>query len=279
MSSRKSSPLRPQCLRRLHPQRAQRRHDAREQADAEHPDPVQGEVAPVPPWTRPGVSYHDQTAQQRDPGGHDVFALIVDSARGAGFLREVKGQQYVDLDAGELDAGEAFAVSNADVASVASSDESNSEPGPRSLAPAGRRNTRVFITHGKNQEVVGQRKDLLTFGGFTPVVAIETESVSKPVPDKVMDDMRACGAAVIHVGGELRLMDPEGRETRMLNQNVLIEIGAAMALFGRNFILLVEKGTTLPSNLQGLYEVRYDGGRLDYDATMKLLKAFNDFRS
>lgn len=65
----------------------------------------------------------------------------------------------------------------------------------------------------------------------------------------------------------------------MLNQNVLIEIGAAMALYCRKFILLVENGTALPSNLQGLYEVRYDGGKLDYDATMKLLKAFNDFRA
>lgn len=39
------------------------------------------------------------------------------------------------------------------------------------------------------------------------------------------------------------------------------------------------RGATLPSNLQGLYEVRHDGGKLDYASTMKLLKAFNDFRS
>ena len=65
----------------------------------------------------------------------------------------------------------------------------------------------------------------------------------------------------------------------MLNANVLIEIGAAMALFGRKFILLVEKGVTLPSNLQGLYEVRFEGSKLDYEATMKLLKAFNDFKT
>ena len=52
-----------------------------------------------------------------------------------------------------------------------------------------------------------------------------------------------------------------------------------MALYGRKFILLVEKGASLPSNLQGLYEVRHEGGKLDYESTMKLLKAFNDFRS
>lgn len=109
-------------------------------------------------------------------------------------------------------------------------------------------------------------------------MSVEQETVSKPVPDKVMDDMRSCAAAIIHVGTEQRLIDPDGKEHRILNPNVLIEIGGAMALYGRKFILLVEKGVSLPSNLQGLYEVRYEGDRLDYESTMKLLKAFNDFR-
>ena len=63
-----------------------------------------------------------------------------------------------------------------------------------------------------------------------------------------------------------------------INENVLIEIGAAMALYKNNFILLVGKGIHLPSNLQGLYVCHYDGAKLDYEATMKLLKAFNEFK-
>jgi predicted nucleotide-binding protein len=139
-------------------------------------------------------------------------------------------------------------------------------------------NNRVLITHGRNRDIVNQLKELLTFGNFQPVVSVEQETVSKPVPDKVMDDMRSCAAAIIHVGTELRLIDPNGKEHRILNPNVLNEIGGAMALYGRKFILLVEKGVSLPSNLQGLYEVGYEGDRLDYESTMKLLKAFNDFR-
>ena len=42
--------------------------------------------------------------------------------------------------------------------------------------------------------------------------------------------------------------------------------------------LLVEKALTLPSNLQGLYPCDFDGDRLDYKATMKLLKTFSQFR-
>lgn len=207
----------------------------------------------------------------------DTLQLILENAKSVGYLRDVKGQTYVDLETESAPTTEL--VSSVPEEGVAR-ELPASEPSVTSAVQLGaRRPNRVFITHGKNQDIVGQLKELLTFGGFTPVVALDNETISKPVPDKVLDEMRTCQAAVIHVGSELQLLDQEGKTHRMLNQNVLIEIGAAMALYGRKFILLVEKGATLPSNLQGLYEVRYEGGRLDYESTMKLLKAFNDFRS
>jgi hypothetical protein len=137
---------------------------------------------------------------------------------------------------------------------------------------------RVFITHGKNQTLVEPIKKLLGFGELVPVVSVERHSVSKPVPEKVMDDMRTCGAAIIHVDVEQTLLDEAANEHPMINPNVLIEIGAAMALFGRRFILLVRDGVTLPSNLQGLYEVRYRGDTLDGDATIRLLESINDIK-
>lgn len=149
---------------------------------------------------------------------------------------------------------------------------------PTTLTPTTTSTPKVFITHGKNAEIVQQLKELLTFGKFEPVIAKEHETVSKPVPDKVIEDMRGCSAAIIHVATEERLLDENGKERHKINENVLIEIGAAMALYGRNFILLVQKGLHLPSNLQGLYRCEYEGDTLDYEATMKLLKAFNDFR-
>jgi hypothetical protein len=145
-----------------------------------------------------------------------------------------------------------------------------------SLYPA--RNQQVFITHGKNKEIVNQLKDLLTFGKFIPVVAEEHETTSKPVPEKVLEDMRSCFAGIIHVASEDELSDRSGAIHHKINENVLIEIGAAMALYNRNFILLVQKGIHLPTNLQGLYLCYYEGEKLDYEATMKLLKAFNEFK-
>lgn len=215
------------------------------------------------------------------------FKLIFEGARELGLLREVKGSFYVDLDTTpELN----FSVDEPDAEEI--DEENNYSQHLRDAKPTtpeiskpthtesdSQINNRVFITHGKNLQIVNQLKEILTFGKFQPVAAAEHETVSKPVPDKVLDDMKSCNAAIIHVGKEIKAIDEEGKERIFINQNVLIEIGAAMALYNRRFILLVERGTELPSNLQGLYEVRYEGDRLDYEATMKLLKAFNDFNN
>lgn len=172
-------------------------------------------------------------------------------------------------------------VNGADQATPAAAKVEVAEPTPATAlltgAATAMRNNRVFITHGRNKKILDQVKDIVGFGKFVPVVAAEHETAAKPVPDKVMDDMRGCAAAVIHVGAEGTLYDKDGNEVPQLNGNVLIEIGAAMALYGRNFVLLVEEGVKLPSNLQGLYECRYQGDELSAATMMKLLKAFNEF--
>lgn len=204
--------------------------------------------------------------------------MTLRNAEAVGFLVEIKGRRYVRLDAAP------------DVVAITASDESVEEADEPYLleeAPAihplasplsSQEMDRVFVTHGSNKAIVGQIKEILSFGKLTPIVSVERESTAKPVPEKVLDDMRSCYAGIVHVGTESIVIDQNGDEHRMLNPNVLIEIGAAMALYQRRFVLLVEKGVTLPSNLQGLYEVRYEGDKLDYEATMKLLKAFNEFQ-
>lgn len=223
-----------------------------------------------------------------------AYEIIVETAKDMGFLLETSGDQYVDLDrapgSAEVDDGSddhKFAEADDDSDGAGQGGPTNriedlfdaSEKETNGVEKSsGLRNRKVFISHGKNRKIVEQIKELLEFGDFEPVVSVEKESVSKPVPKKVMDDMRSCAAGIIHVGTERKVMDQEGTEHRMLNPNVLIEIGGAMALYEERFILLVEQGVELPSNLQGLYEVWYEGSELDHDATMRLLKAFNEFK-
>jgi hypothetical protein len=211
--------------------------------------------------------------------------LLKENGRYAGLIREIKSGLFVSLNPASAlkvkpeQGEEPLASDSLEDASFEAPDPSDKQidaPFSSTAAPASAVK-RVFITHGKNQKILEQMKEIVRYGKQEPVVAVEHQTVSKPVPDKVLEDMRSCQAAIIHIAPEGVLADQDGTLIPQINGNVLIEIGAAMALYGRKFILLVEDGVKLPSNLQGLYECRYSGDSLDGFATMKVLKAFNDF--
>lgn len=213
-----------------------------------------------------------------------VYDLVLDSAQNVGFIREIKNKRYIDLSG--VDTKTQSSQDDTEPTLDDADTEVSTEPSPAIPAklpqpptPPSSTNRRVFITHGKNKKFIDPIKKLLGFGEMNPVVSVERQSVSKPVPDKVMEDMRSCGAAIIHVEDEQTLIDKDANEVHIINPNVLIEIGAAMALYGRRYILLVKQGVTLPSNLQGLYEVRYEGDSLDGDATLRLLEAIKDIKN
>jgi len=224
-----------------------------------------------------------------------ALEIVKANGRYAGIIRDTPTGPFVNLDSPgvpaptatpalpEHDVDEESAAATAGTPETAGSEPripSSTPPivstGPQPAFDA--KSNRVFISHGKQTAIAAQIRELLAFGNFDPVLSVERESTAIPVPEKVFEDMRACGAGVIHVGAEGKYLDPDGNEHTEVNDNVLIEIGAAMALYGKKVILLVEKGVTLPSNLQGLYRCDFEGDRLDYEATMKLLKTFSQFR-
>jgi hypothetical protein len=220
-----------------------------------------------------------------------VFDLIVSSAKSVGFIREIKGKLYVDLDGTaqvQTVADQNDSDPSPETVEIPAIDDLAPTPAPSHMTPVvpaiiqsddDERRKRVFITHGKNKELIEPIKRLLEFGELVPVISVQRETVSKSVPDKVMDDMRSCGAAIIHVADEARLSDEAGNVRVVLNENVLIEIGAAMALYKTRFILLVKKGLELPSNLQGLYRVEYEGDTLDVHGTIRLMEAINNLKT
>lgn len=219
-----------------------------------------------------------------------VLEMIIDQGEAIGIVTTLKNKKYIEIPTNleeleplpeSIETDEDFeeeyleegAESNSNIPEEKPNDEVQiNESKSKKLK-------RVFVTHGKNRGFIEPIKKLLKFGELEAMVSVEKTSVSVPVPDKVMNDMRSCGAAIIHVEDEMKLLDKDAKEHLILNPNVLIEIGAAMALFGRRFILLVKNEVKLPSNLQGLFEVRYDGDTLDGDATIRILEAINDIKN
>jgi hypothetical protein len=211
--------------------------------------------------------------------------LIMEGARSLGLFTDIKGQLYVSFHGARATAkaddktGVDDKPNGNDLHPPVQSQEIKLPLVTPPAQSVKSENRRVFISHGKNRVFVDALKELLSFGELEPVVSVDKESVSQPVSDKVMNDMRRCGAAIIHVDSEQKMLTQEGEQKIVLNPNVLIEIGAAMALYGRRFILLVRDGTNMPSNLQGLYEVRYQGDKLDGEVTIRLLKAIRDIKN
>lgn len=136
---------------------------------------------------------------------------------------------------------------------------------------------RVFISHSKNVKILDQLKQMLDFGGFDAEVAQERETTAIPIPQKIFDAMRKCDCAVINISADEQ--EKHGENNYGINQNVLIEIGAAFLLYDKKVILLVDKRIKLPSNLQGLAILPYDGDELSWETGMRLQRALTEFRS
>lgn len=136
------------------------------------------------------------------------------------------------------------------------------------------RDFKVFISHGHNLAIVEQVKDILSLYDIEHEVAVEEESPAIPVSNKVTDAMRRCSAGIMVVSRE------EGNDIapNAINDNVLIEIGAAFVLYDKRVVLLWEKPLPIPSNLQGLYRCEFEGGELSFGVGTRLAKAVKSFR-
>jgi hypothetical protein len=70
------------------------------------------------------------------------------------------------------------------------------------------------------------------FGQIEPIVFRRNEIATAPLLWSLMEQMRGCDTAIVQVDGNFL---PRGAEPR-IQPDVMIEIGAAMALYGRNFV-------------------------------------------
>ena len=126
-------------------------------------------------------------------------------------------------------------------------------------------------------DLVDQVQTMLGLADIPNEVAVKEETAAIPVPEKVFNAMRRCTTGIIVVSVDETRKDKDGRYT--INENVLIEIGAAFVLYDRRVVLLWDKRLAVPSNLQGLYRCEFEGTELSWSAGMKLMKAIRGFKS
>jgi predicted nucleotide-binding protein len=141
--------------------------------------------------------------------------------------------------------------------------------------PPARRSQRIFMTRTDGGKVSEHVKTLVASGQFEPVVARHRGPAGGPLLYDLIEQMRSCDTAIIHVSADAASADADRQP--QISDDVLIEIGAAMALYGREFVLLVEEAIELPPSLRGLREWRYSGDAAKMPGMMQLLRAFSSF--
>lgn len=209
----------------------------------------------------------------------DVLAMLKDNGTFVGFIQETKTGPFVSIS--DLRPAPVAPLSNpidstsAENEQTAPIQEGTREIEPKENAPSSSLPFKVFITHGKNMDIVDQVKDVLDLYDIEYEIAIEEETTAIPVPQKVLAAMRRCRAGIMIVSRDEQ-SDSSNSET--INNNVLIEVGAAFVLYDQKVVLLWEKGLKVPSNLQGLYRCDFEGGQLSFAVGTKLAKAVKGFR-
>ena len=199
-----------------------------------------------------------------------LWKVFLDDARFLGVIHEIKGTTFLNMGRagvasalGELPHSNGEAQTDAPLPEEEPSVDQpalNTQPSD-ATKPKGK--LKVFITHGKNKRILEQIETIVKYGEMEPVVAIRQESTAIPVPDKIFTAMRECQAGIINVSCDMASSTTEATPAFKINENVLIEIGAAFVLYNKKVILVVDKRITPPSNLQGLYLCYYEGDSLD----------------
>jgi predicted nucleotide-binding protein len=235
-----------------------------------------------------GKNVLDEMGVPSDRAGA-TLELIVAGANSLGLLRQIKDKQYVELDAvamtpvaSEEEATDPHVDDSVEPSIGSGSALQSPRPPIASGAPRPATDPRrdlIYISHGTNKALLATIQKSLKIGGLQAVISVERATVSTSISAKVLREMRTCGGAIIHIDVEHRVALADGKERVILNENVLIEIGAAMALYGDRFILLVKDGIELPSNLKGSFEVRYKGEALDGDEAFRLLESLHDLKT
>lgn len=193
--------------------------------------------------------------------GARVYDVIRANAVAVGFIKRIKDKEFVDLEAKpEVDGVEEGTPSeNADLAAGESPAllEVGSKPAMPVVSMPASHEHKVFVSAVDSGEVAEQIKTLLEFGGHEVVLAHEElpNSSGRAEPLDVIGAMKSCAAGVIFVQSA-----DDGQAILPLTE--FMQIGAAFALFGKRFVLLIREDASTPSEIDRIEVIRYGAGGL-----------------
>ncbi|MHB1488262.1 MAG: TIR domain-containing protein [Acidimicrobiales bacterium] len=203
----------------------------------------------------------------------DVYDLLIENARFVGFIKKIKDKEYLDTGApivngtdgradeltDELgDEGEAENRDNLPP-KVESNDDGTEVPPPESRPS---HKNAIFVGHGSNREPMDQLLKILDEYSIPHKQAVDEPNRARPIPQKVADVMRECGAAILVFTADKEYFDKDGNSIWRPSENVSHELGAASVLYGDRIVVFKEKGIELPSNFSSVGYIEFEKDKL-----------------
>jgi len=129
----------------------------------------------------------------------------------------------------------------------------------------------VFISSRKGSRVAGSIQDALQVADIASEVVEREADRAELVSECTFQAMRRCNAGITIIDPADWHRDVAGKD--VLNQSVLIEVGAALVHFARRLVLLSDKQVPLPFNLDDFCHYELQGSKLTWEVGLELIKA------
>jgi predicted nucleotide-binding protein len=203
----------------------------------------------------------------------DVYDLLLENARYVGFLKTIKDKDYIDI-GGPLAASPPSENSEDegvvdDLDEVDDVDQSLSNPlftraqePPASQASQLPAKNAIFVGHGGNKKPMEQLIKILNEYGIPHKEAVDEPNRARPIPQKVAETMRDCGAAILVFTADKEYFDADGKSIWRPSENVSHELGAASVLYGERIVVFKENGIELPSNFSSVGYIEFEKDKL-----------------
>ena len=203
----------------------------------------------------------------------------------AGSFTDMKGAKWIDLsgipappaadDEEPADDGDGADPDELENESVEKID--NDPPPPQSPPPPDTRPSAIFLGHGKNRKPLEQLIKILDEYGIPHKEAMAEANAGRPIPTKVAETMRDCGAAILIFTGDAEFFDADRNSIWKPSENVVHELGASSVLYDNRIIIFKEEGVNLASNFSSIGYISFEKDKLS-DKGIELFRELVKFK-
>ena len=134
----------------------------------------------------------------------------------------------------------------------------------------------IFVAHGKNTKPLEQLKTILDQFHVPYKVAIDEPNQGRPISQKVTELMHECSSAIFIFTKDEETQDLDENTVYRPSDNVVYELGAASAMFGKKIVIFKENEVSFGSDFKDLGYISFDNDQLGAK-TMELMKELVGF--